>query len=149
LTINSSISPPFSTTLAQTFNYKIARAMILLHAYLNPNQNGPIDPRFEIEHIFPRAWQTTNYHGWDQEKAKKCLESYGNKVAINKKLNIQAGNGYFGQKKIKYAGSPIANVRDLAHYSNDDWTKADIEDREKSFIETIVDFFQQNLASQV
>ena len=119
--------------------------MILLHAYLNPNQNDQIDSRFEIEHIFPRVWQTANYHGWNKEEAKVYLERYGNKVAINKKLNIQAGNGYFGQKKIKYASSSIANVIDLARYPNDDWTKADIEAREKSFIKTIVDFFQVNL----
>jgi len=147
LTITSSISSEFSTTLAQTVNYKIARAMILLHAYLNPNQNDQIDARFEIEHIFPKKWQTANYHGWNQEEAKVYLERYGNKVAINKELNIQAGNGYFGQKKIKYTGSPIANVSDLAHYPNDDWTKVDIEAREKSFIETIVGFFQVNLSN--
>ncbi|MFZ4439549.1 MAG: DUF262 domain-containing protein [Syntrophales bacterium] len=145
LTIISSISSEFSIALAQTVNYKIARAMILLHAYLNPNQNDQIDSRFEIEHIFPRVWQTANYHGWNKEEAKVYLERYGNKVAINKKLNIQAGNGYFGQKKIKYASSSIANVIDLARYPNDDWTKADIEAREKSFIKTIVDFFQVNL----
>jgi len=147
LTITSSISSEFSITLAQTVNYKIARAMILLHAYLNPNQKEQIDSKFEIEHIFPRVWQSTNYHGWNQEEAKAYLERYGNKVAINKKLNIQAGNGYFGQKKIKYIGSPIANVKDLAQYPKDDWTKDDIEAREKSFVETIVSFFQVNLSS--
>ena len=145
LTITASISSGFSITLAQTVNYKIARAMILLHAYLNPNQIDMIESNFEIEHIFPRVWQAANYNGWNQNDAKGYLERYGNKVAIGKKLNIQAGNGYFGQKKNKYKDSPIANVNDLSKYPSDDWVKTDIEAREKLFLESIVGFFHSNL----
>ena len=120
--------------------------MILLHAYLNPNQIDMIESKFEIEHIFPRKWQTANYNGWNQNDAKGYLERYGNKVAIGKKLNIQAGNGYFGQKKNKYYKySPIANVKYLSEYPSDDWVKTDIEAREKLFLESIVDFFHSNL----
>lgn len=146
LSIVTSVSSEFSITLAHSANYKIARAIILLHAYLNPNQRDKIDANFEIEHIFPRVWQTANYQGWNQEEAKVYLERYGNKVAIGKKLNIQAGNGYFGQKKIKYTGSAIADVCELASYQKDDWTKEDIEAREKSFIDKIVTFFHSNLS---
>lgn len=145
LTIITSIPPEFSTTLAQTVNYKIARAIILLHAYLNPNQIELIESNFEIEHIFPRVWQASNYNGWNQKDAKGYLERYGNKVAIGKKLNIQAGNGYFGQKKNKYKDSPIANVNDLSKYPSDDWVQTDIEAREKLFLESIVSFFHSNL----
>jgi len=145
LTIITSIPPEFSTTLAQTVNYKIARAIILLHAYLNPNQIELIESNFEIEHIFPRVWQAANYNGWNHEDAKVYLERYGNKVAIGKKLNIQAGNGYFGQKKNKYKDSPIANVNDLSKYPSDDWVNTDIEAREKLFLESIVGFFRSNL----
>jgi uncharacterized protein with ParB-like and HNH nuclease domain len=145
LTIITSITPDFSTTLAQSVNYKIARAIILLHAYLNPNQIELIESNFEIEHIFPRAWQVSNYNGWNQKDAKSYLERYGNKVAIGKKLNIRAGNDYFGQKKNKYKDSPIANVNDLSKYPSDDWVKADIQEREKLFLESIVGFFHSNL----
>jgi uncharacterized protein with ParB-like and HNH nuclease domain len=145
LTITSSISSEFSITLSQTVNYKIARAIILLHAYLNPNQIELIESNFEIEHIFPRVWQAANYNGWNQKDAKVYLERYGNKVAIGKKLNIQAGNGYFGQKKNKYKDSPIANVNDLSKYPSDDWVKTDIEARENLFLESIVGFFHSNL----
>ena len=151
LTIITSIPPEFSTTLAQTVNYKIARAIILLHAYLNPNQIKLIESNFEIEHIFPRVWKTANYKGWNQEDAKGYLERYGNKVAIEKKLNIQAGNDYFGKKKDIYKKSLIANVNDLSKYKNDDddddddWVKTDIEKREESFLKSIVNFFQSNL----
>jgi hypothetical protein len=144
--IPSSLPTDFTTVLGTTFGFKIARAMILLHAYLNPQQTGRIDASFEIEHIFPRAWQTANYQGWNQEEARDYLERYGNKVAIGKKLNIQAGNGYFGQKKLKYHSSSIADVLDLANYQNDDWTKDDIEHRERQFLEKITKFFRTSLA---
>ncbi|MBD2320041.1 DUF262 domain-containing protein [Phormidium tenue] len=145
LTITSSISSEFSTTLSQTSNYKIARAMILLHAYLNPNQRDIIDSNFEIEHIFPRVWQETNYNGWNHKDAKVYLERYGNKVAIGKKINIQAGNGYFGKKKKIYEGSSIADVKDLTKHQSADWVKTDIEARERLFLESIVGFFYTNL----
>ena len=145
LSIFGSVPSEFSNILAQSVDSKIARGMILLHAYLNSNQKTMIDPNFEIEHIFPRVWQTANYHGWDKDQAQLYLERYGNKVAIGKKLNIQAGNGYFGQKKKKYSGSPIANVCDLANNPKDDWTKDDIEEREKSFLSTLVGFFDSSL----
>ena len=119
--------------------------MILLHAYLNPSQIDMIESNFEIEHIFPRKWQETNYNGWNQKDAKGYLERYGNKVAIGKKLNIQAGNGYFGLKKNKYEDSSIANVNELSKYPSNDWVKTDIEAREKLFLESIVGFFHSNL----
>lgn len=148
LSFGSSLPADFSNVLSSTFGSKIARAMILLHAYLNPSQVGRVDKNFEIEHIFPRMWQTANYQGWSQEEAREYLERYGNKVAIGKKLNIQAGNGYFGQKKIKYLASQIGDVRELSEYPRDDWAKGDIEARERSFLAKIVKFFTQNLSSE-
>ncbi len=141
-TITASLPINFDVILASTVTFKIARAIILLHSYLNPKQVERIDTNFEIEHIFPRAWQTANYQGWNQDEAKAYLERYGNKVAIGKKLNIQAGNGYFGQKKMKYFGSKIEDVKELAVYPKNDWTKEDIEKREIAFIEKIAGFFR-------
>lgn len=148
LSISSSLPADFPTALGSTVGFKIARAMILLHSYLNPKQSGWIDRNFEIEHIFPRVWQTANYQGWNKEEAQENLERYGNKVAIGKKLNIQAGNGYFGQKKLKYRGSQIEDVKELANYPKDDWTKEDIESRDRAFIEKIVGFFRCCLAGE-
>ena len=135
----------FPSLLSQSVNYKISRAMILLHAYLNPNQITLVDKKFEIEHIFPRVWQSTNYNGWSIGDAQEYLEKYGNKVAIGKKLNIQAGNGYFGQKKRKYVSSNIQNVKDLSVYPKEDWVKSDIENRENDFREKVIAFFKTYL----
>ncbi|EKB59225.1 DUF262 domain-containing protein [Bergeyella zoohelcum] len=124
---------------------RISRALLLLDAYLNPNQEKLIHSAFEIEHIFPRKWQDTNYNGWEKKEANLYLEKFGNKVIFEKKLNIQAGNGYFGNKKNRYKESKIANVQDLFNYPKNDWIKEDIEIRENEFKERLIAFFKVNL----
>lgn len=74
---------------------------------------------------------------------------FGNKVAFEKKLNIQAGNGYFGRKKGKYAASVIAEAKKLSSHPKDDWHKADINAREQEFLDSIMTFFSANLNTRV
>jgi uncharacterized protein with ParB-like and HNH nuclease domain len=124
---------------------RLSRALLLLDAYLNPNQTDTIPETFDIEHIFPKKWQDTNYNGWNVVDANSYLDRFGNKVVIEKKLNIQAGNGYFGIKKEKYKLSKIATVLDLANYPKNDWVQSDIEKREVEFKEKIINFFKLNL----
>ncbi|WP_313360786.1 DUF262 domain-containing HNH endonuclease family protein [Empedobacter sp.] len=124
---------------------RISRALLLLHVYLNLNQTELINSVFDIEHIFPKKWQNTNYNGWDINDATAYLDRFGNKIILEKKLNIQAGNGYFGIKKQRYALSNIAEVKQLASYPNNDWIKDDIEKREEIFITDIVNFFKNHL----
>lgn len=128
---------------------KLSRALILLHAYLNDNQLDLLPKTFDIEHIFPRKWQNTNYLGWDEKEAQVHLERFGNKVAIEKKLNIQAGNGYFGNKKLKYLQSNIQDVIELGNYSGSDWIQADIQNREDNFLEKITSYFEDCLTKEI
>ena len=141
------IEDEFKKQISETCTGRIAKGLILLHAYQNSEQKEVID-NFEIEHIFPRKWQNKNYNGWREEDAEDYLEKYGNKVAIEKRINIQAGNGYFGKKKDKYANSKIAEVVALSKHSKDDWVKADIENREGIFIDVLCKFFKNNLPPQ-
>lgn len=121
---------------------RLSRSLLLLHAYLHTNQAQLIDGSFDIEHIFPKKWQDTNYIGWSHEDAWDYLDRFGNKVILEKKLNIQAGNGYFGVKKDRYSLSKYATVSELAHYPKNDWVKEDIESREQNFISDLIQFFQ-------
>jgi hypothetical protein len=130
------------TRLQEYTSPRISRALLLLYAYLNKEQCDLIPLDFHIEHIFPQKWQNTNYNGWNEKDAKKYLEWYGNKVVFEQKLNIQAGNGYFGKKKIKYTQSKIAVVKALSKLVQKDWVKKDIEERELQFIIAIMDFFK-------
>ena len=120
---------------------RLTRSLLLLHAYLNPKQIGIIPYDFHVEHVLPRKWQTANYNGWNFEQAQEWLDSFGNRVVFEKKLNIQAGNGYFGRKKERYNQSEIADIKDLAAYAKDDFTVDDIKNRENEFVSRLTNFF--------
>ena len=126
---------------------KLSRSLILLHSYLyaEGEQKELFDNDIEIEHIFPKKWQDTNYNGWLYADAESYLERLGNKIPFEKKLNIQAGNGYFGAKKVKYSDSSIYEVQRLGNYHKNDWVKDDIEEREKRMIDRLITFFKENL----
>lgn len=124
---------------------RISRALLLLYAYQDPNQIELISSTFDIEHIFPKKWQNTNYNDWTKSDADLFLDRFGNKIVFEKKLNIQAGNGYFGVKKQKYELSSIATVIELSSHPSDDWVKIDIENREIDFKNTLIEYFKTNL----
>jgi hypothetical protein len=124
---------------------RITRSLLLIHAYQNSSQTALIPNGLHIEHIFPKKWQNTNYNGWDRKEANLYLENFGNKILFEERLNIQAGNGYFNRKKMHYSKSKIAEVIELASYSNPDWLKQDIIDREQKMISVLVDYFQKVL----
>lgn len=98
-----------------------------------------------MEHIFPQKWQNTNYNGWTREDAKEYLEQIGNKMWLEKKINIRAGNGYFGRKKEKYKESNFLEARDLANYPKNDWLKEDIEARNEEIYNRLYAFFKENI----
>ncbi|HWJ30297.1 MAG TPA: DUF262 domain-containing HNH endonuclease family protein [Flavisolibacter sp.] len=125
---------------------KIARALLLLDAYQHPKQDNLIPNTFDIEHIFPKKWQDANYNGWNIDDAQAYLDRFGNKIVLEKKLNIQAGNGYFGTKKNRYKTSNIATVTELSEYYKNDWVKEDIEEREAIFKNNLIAFFKNQLS---
>lgn len=128
---------------------KLTKTLIVLNAYLaDPNGTSLIPANFNVEHILPRKWQAANYNGWSHTTAEKegWLESLGNKIPFEKKLNIQAGNGFFAQKKTKYVLSGIKEVKDLANLNQDDWLKADVVRRLDEMTVRLCNFFMTNLA---
>ena len=140
------IASNFSESLNAFSTSKITKPILLLHAYLYDEKQELLREDLDIEHIFPQKWQNTNYNGWNNEEAKTHLNMFGNKVVLGRRLNIQAGNGYFGQKKIKYASSTVHEVQDLSKYPNDDWLKGDIEKRNLEMVTRLVNFFKESLS---
>lgn len=96
----------------------------------------------DIEHILPKKWQNTNYQVWNKKEADIYLEQIGNKMLLEKKLNIECGNGYFGKKKENYKDSAFSEARNLAHYPKNDWLKDDIEKRNEEIYDRLKTFFK-------
>ena len=131
----------------QTPPPRIVRALLWLHAYLNKGQGEKITGIVHIEHILPKKWQEAYYRDWNREDAADYLEKIGNKVLLEEKTNIQAGNGYFGEKKTKYySKSKIADVHDICQkYTTPNWHKKDIENREEEVVKRLSDFFDNQI----
>lgn len=149
-------SKNFKESIDNSNNTKISKALILLKAYLNKSQKYLIDDNFNIEHIFPKKWQNKNYKGWDRESAEEYLNKYGNKAPLEYKINIVAGNEYFGEKKKIYLGkntnhktekSKVMDIINVANLPQNDWNKNDIIIRNNQFIDIIYRFFKSVLAS--
>ncbi len=132
----------FENRLQLSANWKITKSFLLLHAYLVDPEQPLIDQTFQIEHIFPQKWDKT-YFTWSEEEADLYLNKYGNKVVMEKRLNIQASNGFYSKKKNEYAKSAIKDVQDLCQYS--DWTQETIRQREEKVFSRLKEFFKQNL----
>lgn len=138
----------FKNRIESQASAKLSRGLLLLHAYQHPNQQEVIIWGFDVEHIFPQKWQNTNYNGWEENDAQQYLNKFGNKIVFEKKLNIQAGNGYFGKKKQRYSESKIAAVLEMSNNPKNDWLKEDIEKREKVLKDDLFNFFKQYLSVQ-
>ncbi|MDL0108821.1 DUF262 domain-containing HNH endonuclease family protein [Campylobacter felis] len=94
----------------------------------------------EIEHILPRKWQD-NYYKLEEDEVKNLVEQIGNKILIEKKLNIVASNEFFAKKKEHYAASFCAEVKALSKSSKKNWDFKDIEERNRQIYAEFGEFF--------
>ncbi|KAA8707622.1 DUF262 domain-containing protein [Helicobacter canis] len=124
---------------------KLIPSLLRLNLYLQyPDQELGI--KAEIEHIFPKTTQwRSSYTGWDKDEAKPFVESIGNKIWLEKRLNIKASNNYFDDKKDKYAKSKFLEAQKLAKLPQNDWLKEDIEKRKEEIYTRLRDFFASNV----
>lgn len=99
---------------------KVERMILKLLAYDVENQSELLPGYWEIEHIFPQTWDT-KYYTFDKDEANEKLEHVGNKLPLEKKLNISANNKYFSKKKEKYNKSNIIISKELGESSLEDW----------------------------
>lgn len=145
---------------ADNVSSKLDRMTALLHVYLYEKQAYLLPINFEIEHILPKIWETRKCGGLEEESGperNKIIEMTGNKIAIDKKTNIKAGDKYFRRKKEIYSESlRSAKDRKLIENKNcalnklvgrkiDDWTKKDILERNKEVKNRIWEFIQTSL----
>lgn len=113
----------------QNPNRNVVRMLLKSLAYEQQDELLPV--RWEIEHIFPQKWQTNYFTNVPDATIKEKIEHIGNKLPFEKKLNIVAGNGYFGKKKKEYTASKIAITKamgtsEIAEWDMDSIMKRDI-----------------------
>jgi len=108
---------------------KMERMLLKLLAYHTEEQTDLLPGYWEIEHIFPQTWDT-RYYTLDEDEANDKLEHLGNKLPLEKKLNISASNNYFDKKKEKYKESNIAICKKLGDSSLAEWNLANIDNND-------------------
>lgn len=112
----------------QNPNRNAVRMLLKTLAY--EQQDELLPPKWEIEHIFPQKWQTNYFPNESDATVKEKIEHIGNKLPFEKKLNIVAGNGYFGKKKKEYTASTIAITKALGTSDVADWNMDSIMKRD-------------------
>lgn len=112
----------------QNPNRNAVRMLLKTLAY--EQQDELLPAKWEIEHIFPQKWQTNYFPDESDATIKEKIEHIGNKLPFEKKLNIVAGNGYFGKKKKEYSASKIAITKALGTSDVSDWNMDSIMKRD-------------------
>ena len=118
-------------------NRNVVRMLLKTLAY--EKQDDLLPSRWEIEHIFPQKWQTNYFPNIPEETIKDKIEHIGNKLPFEKKLNIVAGNGYFGKKKALYKASKIAITKKIGDSNVDNWSLDSITERDLRITDIIVE----------
>lgn len=112
----------------QNPNRNMVRMILKTLAY--QQQDTLLPSKWEIEHIFPQKWQTNYFPNVPDDIIKEKIEHIGNKLPFEKRLNIIAGNGYFGKKKKEYAASEIVITKAMATSDIQDWDMESIMKRD-------------------
>jgi len=109
------------------------RAFVILSSALNPNQDKSsfynlLLSKFHIEHILPRSWN--HYDRWTEETHKEKLNTLGNLVIFEQKLNIAAQDSFFTRKKDKYRLSQVQDLLDIDQ-NESNWYPGQVDQRKE------------------
>jgi len=119
------------------------RGLVALLALLNDDQDHKklYDlSEWHVEHILPQEGGYNNYNGWTEEQYDEKLNTLGNFVMLDMKLNIRASNEFFEKKKKEYKNSVIADARALVKL--DDWKYEDWVIRNQEREAKLLEFFK-------
>lgn len=132
-------------------NRAITRSMLTWWAFQDPGQNLlSLETVLEIEHIYARNRQEKEHSLTNALN----VESLGNKVLLEKRINIRAADYRFSDKKKYYLGfensrkqkkegTKIKELTDLAMNATD-FTEADIVQRKAKMIFKFQEFVDHN-----
>lgn len=138
----TTIENPEENQFFITPHRSMVRMLLKVLAYDNPAQKDLLPDKWEIEHIFPQKWDSS-FFTISEDEANTKLEQLGNKIPLEKPMNIRASNNYFDKKKEQYRTSKIAVANDLANLPKDNWLIADIDNRNKEVSKQLSDIFDK------
>ena len=129
----------------------ITKSMLAWWGYHDEKQQLiPLDVALEIEHIFSRKRQENEGSLTDKNR----LESLGNKILLEKNINIRASDYRFSDKKKYYNGFTNDKGKYKAGTQNtelvmmaeqkDDFCEEDIVVRKKAIIDSFIGYLKQN-----
>lgn len=116
------------------------RMLLKLLAYNTEEQNELLPYNWEIEHILPLKWQPS-YFNSNEDEINELIETIGNKIPFEKRLNIIASNGYFSKKQEQYVKSNIAIAKAMSNSNIKDWKLEEIRERNIRIIDEVIDTF--------
>lgn len=120
----------------------MVRMLLKLLAYQDAAQTELLPSYWEIEHVFPQSWDS-KYYNLDEKEANAKLEHLGNKLPLEKKLNISASNNYFDKKKSKYKDSKIAICQNLGNSGLEEWNLDNITENDLKVCKQIKEIFSK------
>lgn len=132
-------------------NRAITKSMLTWWAFHDESQNLlPLETVLETEHIFPKSRQVNENSLTNPQN----IEALGNKVLLEKRINIRASDYKFADKKKYYVGfnnarkqrkegTRIHELTILAHTA-DDFTERDIVQRNAKIILEFTNYIREN-----
>lgn len=111
----------------------ITRIILKLIAYSSNKQNKLLPQYWEIEHIIPQRWTKENHID------KQIIEMIGNKLPLEKKINVLSSDNILQFKFNNYKKSEIGIVHDFIQENNtlNSWYIENVKDRSKIISEFI------------
>ena len=122
------------------------RMLLKLLAYNIEEQKELLPYNWEIEHILPLKWQPS-YFNSNEDEVNELIETIGNKIPFEKRLNIIASNGYFSKKQEQYVKSNIAIAKAMSNSNIKDWKLEEIRERNIRIIDEVIDTFNSRGSS--
>lgn len=135
---NENLDDLKSLILDPNLKSKVVRMILLTLAYERDDQTELLPEKWEVEHIFPRKYESNYFPEEPKEYVNEMIEHIGNKLPIEKKLNINAGNGFFVKKKNDYKKSQIIITSEMGKNDINDWSLDNIITRDECVSDTIV-----------
>ena len=131
-----------------TNNRDVTRSLITWYAFTFEEQKRPMDATgFDIEHIYAKE----RHNKENKLQNPDNLEELGNKILLEKSINIRAADYRFNDKKRYYIGYSDAKGKEykksiIAEYAyltqKDDFLEEDIVERDKLIHEKFINYLK-------